>query len=181
MSASLRAGRDLELRPLALADAPALFAQVDANRARLRQWLPWLDLNTRATHTRAFIADRKALDAKGLARTYTLRVRGELVGMIGFNWIDQQNRSAMVGYWIAEGFEGQGLVTRAVSRLVAHGFRELGLHRIEIRVAVRNRRSRAIPARLGFRHEGTLHDAEWLYDHYVDHAVYAVLESEWPG
>ncbi len=175
---TLRAGRDLELRPLALKDAPELFALVDANRARLRHWLPWLDLNTRLSHTKTFIAERKALAAKGLARTYTIRVRGELAGMIGFNWIDGRNRCAAIGYWIAEGFEGQGLVTRAVARLVEHGFKELRLHRIEIRAAVRNRRSRAIPKRLGFRHEGTLRDAEWLYDHFVDHAVYAVLATK---
>ena len=179
MTAALRAGRDLELRPLALQDAPELFALVEANRARLRRWLPWLDLNTRVAHTRAFVAERKALAAKGLARTYTIRVRGELAGMIGFNWIDRFNRSAMVGYWIAEAFEGRGLVTRSVARLVDHGFSQLALHRIEIRVAVRNRRSRGVPMRLGFRHEGTLHEAEWLYDHHVDHAVYAMLEAKW--
>ena len=193
MAHSLRSGPDLELRPLALADAPRIFALVDADRARLRRWLPWLDANTDATDTRAFIAERKAMDAQGLAHTYTIRVksqsvshtgsagteRGELTGMVGFNWVDQVNHSAMVGYWIASGFEGRGLVTRAVSRLVEHGFSELGFHRIEIRVAVRNRRSRAVPNRLGFRHEGTLHQAEWLYDRFVDHALYALLREEW--
>jgi ribosomal-protein-serine acetyltransferase len=175
MAKALRAGRDLELRPLALADAAELFALVDANRARLRKWLPWLDTNTKAAHTRAFIAERRALEAKGMALTFTLRTKGKLAGMIGFNWIDPRNRCAAIGYWIAEGFEGQGLVTRAVARLMKHGFEDLGFHRIEIRAAVRNRRSRAVPERLGFRHEGTLHDAEWLYDRFVDHAVYGLI------
>ena len=35
MPAPLRVARDLELRSLKLADAPALFALVDANRAHL--------------------------------------------------------------------------------------------------------------------------------------------------
>ena len=42
-SVVLKAGRGLELRPLRLRDARALFEQVDANRARLRRWLPWPD------------------------------------------------------------------------------------------------------------------------------------------
>jgi ribosomal-protein-serine acetyltransferase len=53
------------------------------------------------------------------------------------------------------------------------------LHRLEVRCAVANARSRAIPERLGFRLEGTIREAEWLYDRFVDHAVYGLLEAEW--
>ena len=55
----------------------------------------------------------------------------------------------------------------------------MGLNRIEIRCATQNVRSRAIPERLGFKEEGLIRDAEWLYDHYVDHIVYGMLESDW--
>jgi ribosomal-protein-serine acetyltransferase len=51
---------------------------------------------------------------------------------------------------------------------------------VEVRAAPGNRRSRAIPERLGFRQEGILRDAEWLYDHYVDLVVYAMLADDWP-
>lgn len=53
------------------------------------------------------------------------------------------------------------------------------LHKVEIRVAVGNEKSSAIPERLGFIKEGTLRAAEWLYDHYVDHVVYGMLLTEW--
>lgn len=33
--------------------------------------------------------------------------------------------------------------------------------------------------RLGLSEEGWLRDAEWLYDHFVDHLVYATLDAEW--
>ena len=41
------------------------------------------------------------------------------------------------------------------------------------------RKSLAIPERLGFTKEGTIRAAEWLYDHYVDHVAYGMLASEW--
>jgi ribosomal-protein-serine acetyltransferase len=70
-------------------------------------------------------------------------------------------------------------MTAAVSALIGHGFHTLKLNRIEIRAGVRNRRSRAVPERLGFRHEGTLQQAERLGDRYVDHAVYGLLAGAW--
>ena len=42
----------LRLRPLRLADTDELFALTEANRAYLRQWLPWLDTVKSAADTR---------------------------------------------------------------------------------------------------------------------------------
>lgn len=52
--------------------------------------------------------------------------------------------------------------------LVKYLFEDLDLHRIEIRVAVNNLKSIAIPTRLGFEQEGIKPDGQWLYDHYED-------------
>ena len=180
MAAVLKAGRGLELRPLNLSDAQALFALVETNRERLRRWLPWPDANRCVQDSRAYILRVRAQAKAGTAQSFGLWWRDRLVGIAGFVWIDAANGSAGIGYWLAQEAEGHGLMTAAVSALVRHGFRTLKLHRIEIRAGVRNRRSRALPRRLGFRHEGTLRQVERLADRYVDHAVHGLLASEWP-
>lgn len=174
----LSAGRDLDLRPLRLADARALFALTEANRTRLRRWLPWVDDVQTVEDTKAFIALAKGQARRRLGLHCALWWKGRPVGVVGFNAFDWANRLGSIGYWLAEHAEGHGLMTRAVAALVDHGFETEGLNRIEIRVAVRNHRSRAIPQRLGFRHEGTLHEVENLYGRYVDHALYARLKGE---
>ena len=83
-----------------------------------------------------------------------------------------------MGYWLDKEAQGTGLMTRSCSALLEHAFAELDLNRVEIRCAVDNARSRAIPERLGFRLEGQLRQAEWLYDRFVDHAVYGLLARE---
>lgn len=178
-SERLKARSGLELRPLMLRDAKAIFALVEANRERLRHWLPWPDANRSVRDSRAFVLRVRGLARAGVAQSFGLWWKERLVGVTGFVWIDPANHSAAIGYWLAQEAEGQGLMTAAVSALLRHGFRTLKLNRIEIRAGVRNRRSRAIPQRLGFRHEGTLRHAERLGDRYVDHAVYGLLAEEW--
>lgn len=58
---------DLELRSLELQHAEELFALVDKNRAHLRRWLPWLDVNTAPEHSRAFIQSTLEKSAKSNA------------------------------------------------------------------------------------------------------------------
>ena len=146
---------------------------------RLRQWLPWPDANRSVLDSRAYVLRVRAQARLGVARSFGLWSADRLVGVAGFVWIDPVNRSAAIGYWLAREAEGQGLMTRAVAALLRHGFRDLKLNRIEIRAGVRNRRSRAIPERLGFRREGTLRQAERLAERTVDHAVYGLLAEEW--
>jgi ribosomal-protein-serine acetyltransferase len=84
-----------------------------------------------------------------------------------------------LGYWLGEEYQGKGLVTAACRALVEHAFGELGLNRVVISCATENEKSCAIPERLGFRREGIERQAEWLYDHFVDHVTYSALASEW--
>ena len=181
MAEALKAGRGLELRPLNLRDAKALFALVEVNRERLRRWLPWPDSNRSVQDSRAYILRVRALARAGLGQSFGLWWQERLVGIAGFVWVDGANDRAAIGYWLAREAEGHGLMTAAVQALLRHGFRTLKLNRIEIHVGVRNRRSRAIPEGLGFRREGTLRQVEHLAGRHVDHAVYGLLAEEWPG
>jgi ribosomal-protein-serine acetyltransferase len=179
MAEVVKAGRSLELRPLCLRDARSLFALVDANRDRLRRWLPWPESNLSVQDSRAYILRVRAQARAGMALPFGLWWKEELVGIAGFVWLDPANHSGGIGYWLAREAEGHGLMTAAVSALARHGFYVLKLNLVEIRAGVRNRRSRAIPERLGFHHEGTLRQAERLAGRYVDHAVYGMLAEEW--
>ena len=83
-----------------------------------------------------------------------------------------------VGYWLAQEYNGKGIMTQSVRDLIRLGFDDYSLGRVEIRCAVENRKSRAIPERLGFKQEGTIRRAENLYGKYVDHVVYGLLRQE---
>ena len=167
------------LRPVRPADAKALFALTDASRAHLCEWLPWLDAIRTEKDTAAFIRACVERSQQTGAFTGVIEHRGELCGVAGYNWIDAANRACEIGYWLSVDHVGRGIMTGCCRALITHAFEEIKLNRVNIPAAVDNLRSRAIPERLGFTQEGVLRDAEWLYDHYVDHALYSLLRRDW--
>lgn len=170
------------LRLLHESDAEELHALIEANRMYLARWLPWAAAQTPAD-TLAFICGaREQLAGNEGFQVAILRVE-RISGVIGYHRVDWANRSTSIGYWLAERRQGKGTMTEAVRRLADHALSTWELNRVEIRVAVENRRSRAIPERLGFREEGTLREAERVGERYLDCAVYSMLGSGWdrPG
>lgn len=170
---------DCTLTPLAAEDAPELFGVTEANREYLRRWLPWLDNINRVEDTRAFIRAAQAQTAHNNGAQLAIRREGQIVGVVGHHQIDWRNRLTSLGYWVSQEHQGRGVVTSAARALVTHAFTAARLNRVEVRCAVGNHKSRAIPDRLGFVREGLIRDAEWLYDHFVDHCVYAMLARDW--
>ncbi|OCT11271.1 alanine acetyltransferase [Paenibacillus pectinilyticus] len=175
----LEIDNDLQLKTLEPKDAEALFALTSACRDYLREWLPWVDATRRSEHSIAFIQHCQTQEAANKGFNTGIWYKGEFAGCIGFHPINWTNHSVSIGYWLGQGFQGQGIMTRACERLVDYAFNEFGLNRVEIRCGDNNYRSRAIPEKLGFTKEGQIRDAEWLYDHYIDLVVFGMLKREW--
>ena len=89
------------------------------------------------------------------------------------------NRRVEIGYWLGREYEGRGIMTDACRAVITHLFRELELHRVEIRCAVGNLRSAAIAKRLGFTLEGTQREAQLVGGQYHDLFVYGMLRQDW--
>ena len=164
----------LELRQLQLTDAPALFAIVDANRAALREWLPWVDATNRVGDSEKYIKDTLRDFKESRAFTCGIWSMGRLVGVIGHNRIDWANRVGFPAYWIVPASQGQGIMTQCCRAVIENAFTDLKVGRVVVAVATGNLRAQKIPERLGFTKVSTLKKAEWLYDHHVDHIIYSL-------
>lgn len=169
---------EVDLIKLELSHAQRLFDLTEENREFLREWLPWLDAIKSCSDTRRFVETSIATSASGGAPNFAVTSGQNVCGIAGFNSIDKANRIGVIGYWISENYGGKGIATQSVSKLMRIGFNELGLNKIEIRCASKNNKSRAIAERLGFTHEATLRQSEWLYETFVDHEIYSLLAEE---
>jgi ribosomal-protein-serine acetyltransferase len=175
-----RIGDHTELALLEHRNARELFALIEANRAHLRPWMNWADQRRTLVDVATYVATGLKQFALNQGVYIGLWDHGKLCGMINCFPIDWPNKSACLEYWLGASSQGNGLMTAGGRAVIDYAFGTLDLHRLTIRCAAENRRSRATAERLGFTFEGLSRDAEWLYDHFVDHAVYGLLKGDKP-
>ncbi|RMD64342.1 MAG: N-acetyltransferase, partial [Alphaproteobacteria bacterium] len=83
-------------------------------------------------------------------------------------------QSASLGYWIGERFARQGYMTEALAAVLGFAFGELGLHRVEAACLPRNKASRALLLKSGFREEGYAREYLRINGRWQDHVLLAV-------
>ncbi|MBD8070045.1 GNAT family N-acetyltransferase [Bacillus sp. PS06] len=170
---------NVSLKLIELTDADRVFELTDNSREYLREWLPWLDFTQNVEDTKEFIRGTLKGYSENSSLTTAILFNGEIVGVAGFNSLNWSNKTAYIGYWLGKDYQGNGIMTKVAKALTDYAIHSLNLNKVEIRAAVKNKKSRSVPERLGFVNEGTIRQAEWLYDHFVDHIIYGILASEW--
>ena len=147
----------LLLRRHQLKLASEMFAGVDGDRERLRQFLPWVDGIRAVADETAYIRQTRQQWEAGQLFDYGLFRQDDqqYLGNLGVHHIVWAHARCELGYWILGQYEGRGYISEAVQGLASLLFSK-GFNRIEIRCSSLNLRSAAVPRRLGYVHEGTL-------------------------
>ncbi|MET0266833.1 MAG: GNAT family protein [Duganella sp.] len=146
----------LLLRRYSNADAEQLTAAVLESVASVGPWLPWCTADFSIDHSLSWFELCASQLAAGTAFEYGIfcHQSGKLLGGAGLNDIRQRHKLCNLGYWVRQSAQGQGVASRAVQALAARAFRELGLQRVEIVVAVGNTASEAVALKSGAVREG---------------------------
>jgi RimJ/RimL family protein N-acetyltransferase len=170
----------LELTPLVPEDMEALWPFVsDPSFPEQMLWAAHEDRR----ETEAFIAFTAGERAEGSGYTYAIRHQGALVGVIGLTSIRRRflavemNRGEL-GYWCGRPHQGKGFVTEAAARMIAFGFDELGLHKIEIGCVTDNLASKRVIEKLGFRFVGERRDHHFKHGRWWSHLEYEMTVAE---
>ena len=171
--------REINLLPLRHESAALIFDAIDGSRKHLGKWLPFVGQTRSIADTREFIHMVRDSKCQKKDEVYEIWYRGEFAGLIALKEIDTVNAKTEIGYWLKEEMTGMGIMTSACRMLISHAFSRMGLNRITVKVASGNMKSKAVPQRLGFRHEGMEIEGELLNGRFVDLEVYGLLKSEW--
>ena len=87
-------------------------------------------------------------------------------------------RSGQLGYWIAEGYAGKGIVPTAVALAIDYLFDYVHLHRIEICIRPENQASLRVVEKLGLRYEGCRRAYIHIGGQWRDHECFAITREE---
>ena len=169
----------MTLRPFDVRDAATFFDLIDSNREHLARWMPVFENVHSVEDQRKGLEGLAALHSEGDILGGAIVHKGRLVGGASVNGLNSRNRTAMLGYWIAEELQSQGIVTRVCRVLVDRTFLGNPLNRVEIRTMAENARSRAVAERLGFTLDGVRPRAFQCAGRLHDLAVYSLLAADW--
>ena len=117
---------------------------------------------------------------QGTPIIFALRLKPtlEFVGGIGLT-VDKRFDRAEVGYWLAEPFWGQGLMTEATQSLLKYGFEQLGLNKVTSSHFEINPASGKVLTKSGLKKEGELKEHIRKHSEYHTLVVYGLTRQDY--
>jgi RimJ/RimL family protein N-acetyltransferase len=166
------------------ADAPALDLAIKLSLDHLLPWMLWakqepVSLDERIEFLRCSRGNFDLANDFG----YLIFNLSEtlLLGGTGLHtWLGRDTRE--IGYWIHKYHTHQGYATEVASALTRVAFEVDHVRRVEIHCSPKNTYSAAIPKKLGFIHEATLHNrAEDVSGNLRDTMIWSLFEENYPA
>ena len=151
--------RRLLLRCWQPTDAASLSAAIEPNIPHLLPWLEWAAGEPKPLQDRIELLRRwRGRFDLGQDFVYGVFSRdgAAVLGSSGLH-TRQGEGAREIGYWIHKDFINQGLATELSAALTKAAFAIEHVSRVEIHCDVHNLASAAVPRKLGYRHEATLH------------------------
>lgn len=147
-------------------DGRVVFEGIIESINELKEWLPFAQFEQTEQGTEQNIREAhiKFLKREDLRLLIFNKETNEFIGSSGLHNPNWSIPKFEIGYWINSRFSGIGLMTEAVEGITAFAIRELKARRIEIKCDSLNRRSKAIPERLGYKLEGILKNEDQSID-----------------
>lgn len=167
---------DWTLRKWSPADAAdvAHYANNPKIAANLRNVFPYpYTLKDAEGYVNACAAD---MEERQICRAIV--VNGRAAGSVGiFCGSDVYEKSAELGYWLAEEYWGQGIMSEAVRRLVREAFEKFDIVRIYAEPFAYNIGSRRVLEKAGFTLEGVMKQGVCKNGEIYDYCMYAVTRE----
>ena len=110
---------------------------------------------------------------------FAITVNGKAIGSIGaFRQTNIHNKTAELGYYIAEEYWGKGIMTEAVKQLCDYVFSHTDIIRIYAEPFSYNIGSCRVLEKAGFQYEGTLRSNALKNGNVLDMKMYSKLKTE---
>jgi len=107
------------------------------------------------------------------------KAAGECIGQIAYFLVDSKNHFAEIEYCIGADFQCKGYATEATKAVIAYGFNNINLHKVQICTKTINYPSKRVIEKCGFTYEGTLRDYFYMNGKYKGRLYFSILREEY--
>jgi len=168
----------LLLRPVTLKDAADIYHY--SKDPLVAEHVLW-DAHENIHQTRAYIRYILRQYKNGEPSSFAIveKASRKVIGTIGYMWVSQDNASGEVGYSLSRAHWNRGYMTEALKKVIAFGFEELHLNRIEAQHETTNPASGRVMEKAGMRPEGVLRARVFNKGKFMDVSLYSILRNEW--
>jgi len=167
---------NVKVRLVAPEDAGSLYDQIEKTRPLLAKFMPWGDAMQSVDEERDFLLYCQGRMADKKLWITSVLVDDKPVGMIDLHNINLDNKNAEVGYWLGGEYQGNGVMTDCLLRVLEVGFEEMHLHKIKLLAEVVNEASNAVALKAGFKLEGQLKDEIYSDGEFHDANLYGLTK-----
>lgn len=169
------------IRQIKKSDAPEYFLFIESNRKRIARYFPTTTSSTKdLDSTIRLISSQLSMSRKKEFFHFLIcdTLSNTIVGSIIIKNIDWNIQKCELGYFINKNHEGKGITTKAISLIVDHCFKALGLNKVYMRIAEDNFPSRRVAEKNSFVVEGTLRqDFKIAKGYWIDVVYYGLLRQ----
>lgn len=169
------------LRQWETRDVPALVDCLDGD-PEVTRWLELVPQPYDESEARTWVKQAASYWHEGTAAPFAVvdNTSGEVVGGVGFHWVDLTHAIGEVGYWLRREARSRGLTTRAVWLASKWALETLECERLQLRTDERNLPSQRVAEKAGFRREGVLRSQQFSVreKRRVDFVMYSLLPGE---
>ena len=165
------------LRPMSLDDTDDMYEY--AKNADVTKYLTWSP-HPDKTYTFEYLTYIQTRYKAGEFYDWSIVCKdsGKMIGTCGFTRFDYKNDLAEIGYVINPRYQGQGVATEVVSRIITFGFENLMLNRIEARFIEGNNASRRVMEKSNMNFEGILRGSALIKGDYKNIGVCSILRKD---
>lgn len=171
---------DLCIRSFEDGDTEEFVRAVHESVATVGLWMPWCHAAYTAADAQSWFNQCAAnLRTENAYDLGIFSAKGTACyGGVSINQLNKQHNFGNIGYWVRQSCQRQGIATRAVRMITAHGFDHLRLTRLEIIAAEGNHPSRGVAKKVGAVFEGIARNRLIVGGHPVAAAVYSLTPAQ---
>lgn len=114
-------------------------------------------------------------NSNGINWAVTLKLTGEMIGMLGLWRIIKEHYRAEIGYTLLPQYWNQGLISEAMKSVLNFTFTELKIHSIEANLDPANNASEKVLLKAGFMKEGYFKEDFFFRGKFYDTLTYGIV------